>query len=134
MPVWVVGAVDPRLLGLFGPVKHMPRACHEPLVELLGLSGRVLTLPHVLAEVSNLAGKLPGAYRRPFFLRLAALLERPLEELAMASRRAGEAGELLPRLGLTDALLIVAAAEDVTAVLTEDEPLANELNARGTET
>ena len=127
---WVAGVVSPRLLSTFGRVRHLPRAAHPPLLDALARCGRVVTLPHVLAEAGNLAGKLPAGYRRPFFLSLIGLLEGPLEELPLPRRRAEECGELFPRLGLTDALILVAAAGDVTAVLTEDRPLGAELRAR----
>lgn len=87
------------------------------LAELISRVPLRFTVPHVLAEVSNLTD-LPGGERAAarIFLRSTVSL---LKEVPVASRDACEVN-YYPRLGLADAAIAVAVQRYDCSVLTDD--------------
>lgn len=88
---------------------------------------RVVTTPHVLAEVSNLANiNEPELHRlRTNFRRII----QSTEEFYAASREIA-LDAMFPKFGLTDAAIGYAAASPVL-VLTDDFPLYHYLTTKG---
>lgn len=78
----------------------------------------VVVTPNVLTEVSNLAGQLAEPLRTRVLAQLGNFATTQATERYIPSREAVREGDF-PRLGLTDASLVLAAAEKV-AVLTDD--------------
>ena len=115
--VFVVGAVAREHLEAFKHTNAYTPADYDLLTALLGRARRVLVTPHVMTEVSNLAGRLQSNYRRAAFALLAQLATT-LEERSLATVDV-VAEPLFLRLGLTDAAISRVAAGEVT-VLTDD--------------
>lgn len=91
---------------------------------------KVITTPHILAEVSNLSNELKGANRVSFF-RVAADQIAILEELSEPARETSRM-DIFPVLGLTDSAIVSLAAKRELLVLTADEPLIGDLRKRNT--
>lgn len=98
----LVGTYD---IGMVGDGTYNKLSKYTPedygiLTRLIRLFRRAVTTPHVLTEVSNLAGDLPGSKRTECFIAFAKSLEN-LEELSVPSLEAARRQEFR-FLGLTD--------------------------------
>jgi len=124
----VVGGVSPEQIGRYKRTSAYTRADYRLLCEFVAGFKRLVTLPHVLAEVSNLTdmpGEDLGVARR----LLAEQIE-VMEESAVASRAAaGHAS--YSRLGLTDAAIVELMKREDCLVLTEDVGLYEALGRAG---
>lgn len=98
------------------------------LDHLIGQFTQVLTTPHILTEVSNLAGQL-GAHLEPEFFAIFAEGITRLDERQLPSTEVAQQQEFI-RFGLTDAAL-VSLARKSCLVLTAEFPLANYLQSLG---
>jgi predicted nucleic acid-binding protein len=99
------------------------------LWRIVGRFNRLVTTPHVLTEVSNLAGQHGEPERKTLlaeFATLIALLPEQTESAATAS-----ADPVFQRLGLTDAVIIALAATPGFEVLTTDLDLWSHLSGKG---
>jgi hypothetical protein len=70
--VYFVGAFDPALIPKFKRTRMYTLEDHPLLVRVLGFFEKVVTTPHILTEVSNLAGQLPSHLTRGVFEKFAA--------------------------------------------------------------
>lgn len=124
----LVGLLDPDLIS-----RH--KRTHSYTVDDFGVLHaflrrfrRIVTTPHILAEVGNL-GRQIGEPAKSDFLRLLASRIGELSEEPVASRTFSQVGEhVYPRLGLTDSLTIVTAGRGFL-VLSDDLELVGELSA-----
>ncbi|MCE9611034.1 MAG: hypothetical protein K8R23_12640 [Chthoniobacter sp.] len=125
---FLIGSLHPRHLTdcrattkYFGPTDF-------PLLErFLGQFKKIITTPHVLTEVSNLAGRLPTSLHAEFRLLFRAVIEQ-LSEQSTPSKTVSAHNDFL-RFGLTDtAISLVAAGQYL--VLTDDISLAGLLAKR----
>ena len=125
----LVGSVEPRLIRTSKITNNQgfTEADFELLQIFVGNFKKVVTTPHILAEVSNHAGKMP-ANQQTVFCRLASLIER-IEEHAEAATSLVQS-DAFARFGLTDTA-IGALASKGFLVLTVDFPLAGYLEKRG---
>lgn len=98
------------------------------LTGILGRARRVVVTPHVLTEVSNLAGQLTGDLGRAAFEALARFTPEFVEVSEASAEIVQE--PLFARLGLTDAA-VVRAARGVLTVLTDDQALYTALAYAG---
>ena len=115
--LWVVGAVSRHRIRTFKRTSKYTKADYELLLQVRSKFNTLYTVPHVLAEVSNLTD-LPGAERlqaRRFLKDTISLLT----EAEMPSARAA-ADVLYPKLGLVDAAIGAAARANNCTVLTDD--------------
>jgi hypothetical protein len=131
--VFLTGAFDPNLFGRFKRVSSYTIKDYELLVRLLGSFTVLLTTPHILTEVSNLANSLPERFKPNWYQNFAMLIssaqdtpgvrERwmPATELAKMSEFAA--------FGITDAALTSLSSEAL--VVTEDHRLSGVLRSRG---
>lgn len=126
--VFFVGTVNRAQIG------HAPHTGGYSIRDFELLSGllnqfrcRYVT-PNVLTEVSNLAGKLEGDYRRAVLAMIRKGFDL-FEEEYVPSRIAAERPEL-ERFGLTDAVLMVLATKRLLLV-TADGRLADYCVAKG---
>lgn len=126
--LFFVGSYEPNWITKFKRTYQFNERDYQLLVSFLAAFERRITTPHILAEVSNLAGQLPHAVRYPFYQVYAALLDRLFEVHAAAA----EIAQLpnFPRLALTDSG-IELVARGRYLVLTDDAPFGGHLRGAG---
>lgn len=125
--VWVVGSVDPALVGTYERTSSYSTEDFALLSEYLASFETVLVLPNILTEVNNLLGKLKGDYRTAAHQILARAV-RDWQEQYVASRDAVQQPEFM-WLGITDAAVLAVAGHDVE-VATDDLKLYRQLLER----
>lgn len=116
--LFLVGSYDKRMISEFKRTRDrfVPED-FDTMKRLMGLFDKVLSLPNILTEVSNLVGSLAEPKRAEVFRHLAAIIPKLVEEY-VPSAAVTEREEYL-RLGVTDAA-IIAMAEGRFLVLTDD--------------
>ncbi len=113
----VVGTVNPRRIPTFRRTSAYDQAAFDLLLSVTQTAKRLHSLPHILAEVSNLTDlKGNEALAARFVLRSIIDIT---EEMAIASRIAA-AHSTYQFLGLTDAAIIAAIEAHQVPVLTAD--------------
>ena len=113
----VVGKVNPSRIETYKRTTRYTEKDFRTLVKVMLNFSRLMTLPHVLAEVSNLTD-MGGPELIQAREELRSLME-VLEEPVLASRTA--ALQTTYRLhGLTDAAIVAAAIDRKCAVLTDE--------------
>ena len=112
-----VGGFDPELITSFKRTATYTPEDYDLLLNLLTLIPRVVTTPHVLAEVNSLSGQL-GEPKRSDYFRFFATQLAVLDERYVASSQAA-AGPWFPKIGLTDSG-ILEAGKDGLLILTDD--------------
>ncbi len=126
--VYVVGEYDSARIRTFKRTNAFTEKDHAFLVEFLANFQRVIATPHILTEVSNLAGNLGEPHRSECFAtfanRIALLTEQTETAQAISATRA------FRRLGITDASLPLIA-RDRFLVLTDDLLLHDHLLRSG---
>jgi len=122
--LWTVGAINRNRIETFKRTSQYTEADYDLLLRVLAKFRTLYTVPHVLAEVSNLTD-LPGAegQRVRSFLKEAISL---LTEEEIPSTLAAE-DVLYPRLGLVDAAIGAVARAHNCTVLTDDFDLYHRL-------
>ena len=125
--VFVIGQVDPRLLGVAKRVKEYQPTDFELIATYLNFFTEIILLPNTLTEASNLLGHL-GGERRDLGLAFLGTLAQTGERY-VASVMAAQRPEY-PALGLTDAAILCALGPD-TALLTADWPLCLAASCQG---
>jgi len=132
--VFLSGLLGTHVFHRFKRISDYTIRDYELLVRLLGCFTVLLTTPHILTEVSNLANSLKGPYKRDWYLNLATLIgseQGPAglrEKWIPATELAG-----MPEFvafGITDAALAKLSSEAL--VITEDYRLSGALKGKGT--
>ncbi len=126
--LFIVGTVNRRRISSFKRTSQYDLVDYELLLRMMKQFAPLYTLPHVMAEVSNLTD-LNGSERWKARQILKDTLEILLEP-GLPSVRASES-EHYERLGLVDAAIAVAAREQKCAVLTDDLDLYLALSRQG---
>ncbi|HEX8691401.1 MAG TPA: PIN domain-containing protein [Longimicrobium sp.] len=126
--LYFVGALDPDRIPRFKRTNTFTPEDHALLRRFLGRFERVVTTPHILAEVSNLAGELSGAVRDGVFAKFAAGITLMEERHAPAAELAAQPS--FPRFGLTDTA-VVHHARGRYLVLSDDFRLSQYLQHQG---
>ena len=117
---------DETLIGSFKRLNTFTKPDIELLDQVLAMFAPVATTPHVLTEVSNLAGSLP-LWRKAAWAEHFSIAVRTIEEEWISAVEAANGS--MRWLGLTDSALAILAEKYV--VLTIDWPLANALESMG---
>jgi hypothetical protein len=133
--VFLSGLVGTHLFQRFKRISGYTIKDFELLVRLLGCFDVLLTTPHILTEVSNLANSLPGPHKREWYLNLATLIASEQGTVVLREKWT-PAVELagLPEFvafGITDAALSKLSSDAL--VITEDYRLSGVLNGQGTD-
>ena len=115
--VFIVGSVDPNLLGITKRVKEYRPADYEIIVTYLGFFNDVILLPTIVSETSNLLDQMWGE-RRKLCMTLLADLTQTSNEIYVRSGLAATQPEYM-ELGITDASILCVLNED-TYLLTAD--------------
>lgn len=116
----IVGDLNPNGIQSFKRTRQFSNRDYETLQILIRPFKRIVTTPHVLAEVSNLAGQIDDRRRKGLFTVFATGIEALSEEYIASADIAPTPAFI--RLGLTDAA-ISAVAKNKLLVLTVDLPL-----------
>jgi len=122
-----VGAVNRKRIETFKRTAAFTAADYDLLLGLAGHCGRLVTTPHVLAQVSDLA-ELQGKERDMLRLLFKTVVEDADE--CYDSARDVIADPIFLRLGLTDAAIASVCSRGIL-VLTADVELHLELQRRG---
>jgi rRNA-processing protein FCF1 len=123
--LYLVGVLDRNRITTFKRTSIYTSDDFDMLDAIMGRFQRVITTPHILAEVSNLGGQLGAPLNRKFFDVLAEAITRLNEQYVPSN----DAMQGYRRLGVTDAGIIHIA--HTYLVLTDDFPLSNYLESRG---
>lgn len=126
--LYFVGSFREEQITQFKRTNQFSAADFNLLNQLLGQFTRVLTTPHILTEVSNLAGHLSSHLKPDFFKVFAAGIDL-LDERQLTSNEVNQNQEFI-KFGLTDAV-IINLAQKSCLVLTAEFPLANYLQSLG---
>lgn len=122
--LYVVGLLDPNQIGSKRTEKYLPED-FDTLAAIIGRFERVITTPHILAEVSNLGGQFGGQLHERFFEALTKAISALDEQYVVTN----DAMQGYRRLGVTDAGIIHIAQKYL--ILTDDFPLSQYLQTRG---
>ena len=122
-----VGLWDQRAIANQKRLSGMTAADFRLLRDFVTPFSKICTTPHVLTEVSNLAGSATGSARHAIFHQLALLL-KVVEEKTTSPYELSKRTEFR-HFGLTDAALASLNAEML--LLTEDGRLASHLQRQG---
>lgn len=125
-----VGSVDRRLIERFKRTRDrgFEASDYELLTNFLALfESRIVTTPHILTEVSNLAGQL-GQQKQRFFAYFAKGISQLIEHCEPSKNLAQV--ESFAKFGLTDTA-IIDLVKGQFLVLTEDFRLSNYLSKQG---
>ena len=123
--VYAVGLCDRRLLGNSARLDEYTEEDFDLLVRLIGLFDRVVTMPNILTEVSNLATSALARNRHHGYLVELARVIHALVELTPESKAVARL-PVFTRLALTDAG-IEHVARDEYLVVSADLNLVNHL-------
>lgn len=128
--LFIVGSHSRRTIPTFKRTSHYAEQDFRALVKIVDLflpHARFLTTPHVLTEVSNLAGQASGPLRAGLFHAFARLIPGVQEESRPGAVIAAHDGFV--RFGITDCgILELESPESI--VLTDDLALARQLELK----
>ncbi len=129
--LFLVGSYSSRAIPSFKRTSHYSRADFKSLVRIIDSflpHSRVLTTPHVLTEVSNLAGQASGRLRAAIFQVFARLIPQIREETSPGADLARQPE--FSKFGITDCA-ILGLDPSSSIVLTDDLGLAAKLESLG---
>jgi rRNA-processing protein FCF1 len=131
--VFLSGPLGSRIFARFKRISEYALEDYEFLVRLLGSFAVLVTTPHVLTEVSNLANSLPESFKHDWYSNLATLIGSEGEPVGLREKWT-PANELAQTpefiaFGITDAALMKLSSEAL--VVTEDYRLSGMLKRRG---
>lgn len=122
--LYVVGAHDRDLIPRFKRTAAFTPEDFRILTETLDSFGHVLTTPHILTQVSNLAGQFAEPLKQAVFRTFAATIGMLTEFQSPARELSAHAA--FPRFGLTD-IAVLQNARGTCLVLTDDFRLSQYL-------
>ena len=129
-----VGLLERDYIPRFERTKSFTPTDYDALLQLLRNFSRIIVTPHILTEMSNLAGRLRGDRREEFYLILAAMLADTAGYFVIDEQnRPAKLVCMEPEfrfVGLTDAGILHRASHKHFLVLTDDGPLSWHLNRR----
>jgi rRNA-processing protein FCF1 len=126
--MYFVGVFDREAIPRFKRTSQFTPEDFDLLYRFLSNFERVVTTPHILTEVSNLAGQLPDHLRERVFEKLA--LGIPLLEERYTASKTIASGAPFVRFGLTDSA-VLHHARGQYLVLTDDFRLSQYLQHEG---
>lgn len=131
--VFLAGFLGARGFKSFKRVHDYTFGDYELLVRLLSSFSILLTTPHILTEVCNLADSLTGSLKRDWDLNFAVLVRSEKTRIGVRERWAPAAelsylAEFSP-FGIADTAVAQLASEAL--VVTEDHRLSGFLGSRG---
>jgi len=125
--LYFVGKFNKDTIKFFKRTKNYNEEDFIFLSKLITLSGKIVTTPQILTEVSNLAGELKDNIKNKFFDLFSREIQL-LDEEYKESKAIAICNEF-NKYGITDALIILLAKENIY-VITNDFPLSNYLQSK----
>ena len=122
----LIGSYDPSLIARFKRVSQYSAADFELLEKFIRMFSTVVTTPHVLTEVSNLANSLGSPVKREWFSHFRNALQL-FDEQQFVSHELASKDEFLA-FGLTDTALSCLCGEAL--LVTEDYRLSGYLRSK----
>lgn len=126
--LYIVGSYDPGRILSFKRTNAYEQKDFELLIRIIEYFEVVATTPHVLTEVSNFLGQLPGQHRKACVIILQQIIPVLRERYRPASSLCDH--EAFPSFRLTDAGIAESASGTYLA-LTDDLPLYHYLSGSG---
>ncbi len=131
--VFLAGSLGIRVFQAFKRIRAFQFGDYEILAGFLASFSILLTTPHILTEVSNLAGSLTGTHKRDWDANFLSLIQSEntrigLRENWTSAAELAKMPEFL-QFGITDTALTRLASEAL--VVTEDYRLSGSLRSRG---
>jgi hypothetical protein len=131
--VFLAGSLGVGIFKTFKRISGYNFDDYELLVRLLRSFSILLTTPHILTEVSNLANSLSGSYKLDWNINFAALMRSEKTRIGVREKWTSAAElskrrEFLP-FGIADTALSQLASEAL--LVTEDYRLSGFLNRQG---
>jgi hypothetical protein len=131
--VFLAGSFDPCLFGSFKRISDYTLNDYDLLVRLLSFFKTLLTTPHILTEVSNLANSLPEWLKPDWHRNIAVLIASEQDHSGLKEQwtPAIELAKMpeFAAFGITDAALAKLASDAL--VVTEDHRLSGFLQSQG---
>lgn len=122
----VIGAMDRSAITRFKRTQQFTVEDFDALVDIVSRADRIVTTPHILTEVSNLANSLRDDQRNEFAGTFRGVISKLEERWKTADSLSQH--DLFP-FGISD---VAAFSESTNAILlTEDGRFAAQVNARG---
>lgn len=115
--VFVVGTIDQNQISRFKRTSSYTIEDYILLSSLIDSAVTLVTTPHILTEVSNLAGQLTEPLRSAARDQLRKFVELAIEEVTPASELVVH--DSYKRLGITDAAIQTVSSDRLT-VVTDD--------------
>jgi rRNA-processing protein FCF1 len=126
--MYFVGVHDPGEIARFKRTTRFTSEDHALLLDFLGRFRRLVTTPHILTEVSNLAGQMADRTRAGIFETLSAGMVLLDEQHDPAAKLASDPS--FRRFGITDSA-VLHRARGRYLVLTDDFRLSQYLQSEG---
>lgn len=117
--LFVIGSVDPKLLGVAKRVKEYRPSDYDLVYTYLNLFSEVVLLPNIISEASNLLDHLKGG-RREHCMECLAQLVKGGSERCVASISTVEQPEHMA-LGVADAAVLCALEGDTYLLMADRE-------------
>lgn len=125
--LYLVGAYDKGFIGRFNRTAQYSDEDFQVVCRFVSGFRKVITTPHILAELSNLSFQMPKSKIREYFVYVVDFLRRAGEHYVKKDCMIGS--DLLARVGFTDLGIIEAAKQGNYLVLTDDFETAGILRA-----
>ncbi len=123
----MIGSFDPALITNFKRTSDYTIRDYEILVKFVGYFSGVVTTPHLLTEVSNLANSLPEWIKEPWSTHFQLQIPKLEERFQSSSNLSRESSFV--RFGLADSALQYFASNSL--VITNDRRIGGYLRAIG---
>lgn len=128
--LYVVGNLDPDLIGKHKRTNQFIAKDYYLLDDVLRQFKKIVTTPNVVTEVSNMVAQIGGKETVTRLRVVLGGLVEVLDEQYIPSTQAGKVEEFR-RLGLTDTAILLLAKQDRLLVLTDDRHLYDALQKKG---
>lgn len=126
--VYFIGKYDPSRIAKFKRTQTFTSEDFRLLESAFSFFGKIVTLPNILTEVSNLSNQLPENIKPDYYGQIGRIIAN-LEEHYLTSDKICSLAHF-KQFGLTDSA-IISLVKDKYLVLTDDFRLANYLESIG---
>jgi hypothetical protein len=128
----VLGSVDRERIPDGKRTQEYTVSDWDNLIQFISVFDQIVVSPYILAETSNLADVYTGDMKKLPFLELKNWMEKDEFVEKFIPAKTIVESRFFTQYGLTDAC-VIEMADDYTAILTNDGPLANHARAEGKE-